>query len=378
MSISDIVLRPKDMSAVPAIAFRRTVRLYLLGIAVVMLLLLLIAWSIDLAEKYAEVRDAATQRGVPLMSVLVPYLLYRAADIVTRLLPIACFVGVFVAEIMRRRRLETIIFWSAGFSPLQGLASVLAVAAILGVIQFSLERTLRPAAVFAQVDLGVGTYADRFRRGIDDDEHWFLSGKDAIRANVWISDNPELRRVEVYRGFSADRLSQVIVADSAQPGDRPNVWRLYNAIVWDRQGESYTPTSKPVLDIDFTLAPEQLTYLGVAGFYLPNDALLKIAEFRNAPNIGAIDLAIWRRWMAFLLPGAFILLGATLGQAVWSGRVLLPSRSLAFGMGGYASIVSVKVFWALGEIGSIPAFLAASLTIVLAITASAIIQFMRS
>lgn len=380
MTVSAIFtdLQPKQIAILPGIAFRRSVRLYLLSVAAVMFLLLLTAWSIDLAEKFSEVRDAAAQRGVALGTIMAPYLFYRAVDIVTRLLPIACFVGVFVAEIMRRRRLETTIFTAAGYSPLQSLSAVLAVSLIIGALQFGLERSWRPQAVYAQVALGVGSYADRFKPGLTRNPYWFLSGNDAMMAMVVRDDEPELRRIELYRGFSSDRLNQVIVADSGLPTATPSVWRLYNAIVWDRVGESYQPSTRATLDIDFKLLPQQLTYLDVPGFYLPNDDLVRIAAMRAAPNIQDIDLAIWRRWTALLLPGAFLLLGVSFGQTVWSGRMLMPARALGLSFCGYLMIVSVKVFWSLGELGSISAFLSASLTIGLAMAVSAVIQFFRS
>lgn len=370
----------RNPTALPLLATLRGVRYQLTAIALVMLLLLAVAWSIDLAEKFSDVREAADSRGVALLSLLAPYMLYRAVDIVTRLLPVACFVAVFVAEIAPRRRLESVIFTAAGMSPLQSLAPAFLVAAVIGGVQLGLEAWWRPAAVFAQVDLGVGSYADRFKRGVSDDREWFLSGSDAMSGLVVSEDEPELRDVELFRGFSADRLEQVVMAARAEPAEIPGKWLLLDAVIWDRQadGGTYLPRHESFVEVDFAMIPEQLTYFDIPGFYLPNQPLHRLAGMRALPEIADIDLAIWRRWSAFFLPGAFVLLGATFAQNVWSGRMPSFQRIAVFGLAGYAVVVSVKILWSMGEQGAVPASFAAWATIFAALGATALIQFIRS
>lgn len=378
MTVFESLLR--NPTALPLIATLRAARYQLSAIALVMLLLLAVAWSIDLADKFADVREASRTRGVPLASLLAPYMVYRAVDIVTRLLPIACFVAIFLAEIAPRWRLESVVFTAAGMSPLQSLAPALVAAAVVGGVQLGLEAWGRPAAVFAQVELGLGSYADRFKRGVSQDKEWFLSGPDAITGRVVSDDNPELREVELFRGYAGERLEQVVMAARAEPADLPNRWLLLDAVVWDRQpdGATYLQRQETFLEVDLAMIPEQLTYFDVPAFYLPNAPLAKLAGMRDLPQIADVDLAIWRRWSAFFLPGAFLLLGASLAQNVWNGRMPSPLRIAAFGLAGYAAVVSVRILWSMGELGALPAAFAAWATIVAALIATALIQFMRS
>ncbi len=378
MSVLEVFAR--NPAALPVIATLRGARYQLAAIALVMLLLLAVAWSIDLADKFADVRNAAEARGAPLLSVLAPYMLYRAVDIVTRLLPVACFVAVFAAEIAPRRRLESVVHAAAGMSPLQSLAPAFLAAAVVGGAQLGLESWWRPAAVFAQVDLGVGSYADRFRRGVSSQREWFLSGHDAISGLVVSQDEPELREVELFRGFSDDRLEQVVLARKAEPAEIPGRWLLLDAVVWDRQagGDTYEPRRESFIEVDFAMIPDQLTYFDVPGFYLPNGPLHRLAGMRALPAIADMDLAIWRRWSAFFLPGAFVLLGATLARNVWSGRMVSFQRVALYGLAGYAAVLSVKILWSMGEQGAIPASFAACAPIAAALAAAATIQFIRS
>lgn len=372
--------RSGDLPALPAIAARRALRVYLVAVGLVMFLLLVTAWSIDLAENFSDLSARAAETGASLPSVLVPYLGYRAVDIVTRLLPIACFIGLFAAEALRRYRLETVVLAVAGLSPLQALLPVAVFAVLAGGLQYALETHLRPAAVFAQVDLGVGGYAERFRRGPMDDPRWFVTETDALRAKVIRSDEPELREVELYRGFADERLTEVVTAERATPTAQPFVWRLHDVTVWGDPdgGTNYSPRRHRELDVEIRIVPEQVTYFGVAAFYLPDPALQRLAEARTAPNLEDIDVAVWRRITAALLPGAFALLGASLAQIVWAGRVPATGQALGACFFGYGTIVSVKVFWALGELGALPAFAATLIPVLFAVGVSTFIQAQRS
>lgn len=359
------------------IAMRKALGAYLLVTALIMLLLLATAWAIDLARNFDDVQAKAAERGVGLYRILVPYLAYRGTDIVTRLLPIACFIGLFLAEILRRQSLESVILAAAGHSPLQGLAAVVAFGLIAGGALATLETWARPAAVFAQVELGVGQYADRFRRGSTRGRHWFVTERDAMRAGVVSEDTPELRNIELYRGFTSDGLEEIVVARRGVPAGEKR-WRLEDAIICNgASGSSCVPAGKPV-EVDFDLIPPQLTYLGIPAFYLPNQALSQLAEMRQAPNIADIDFALWRRWTAILLPGAFALLGASIAQIVWSGRVQSTWRITAACFAGYLVINSIKVFASLGELGAMPAAAAALTPIGIALAGTAVIQYLRS
>ncbi|MEL7117684.1 MAG: LptF/LptG family permease, partial [Pseudomonadota bacterium] len=136
------------------VASRRAVRDYLVFTGLFALILLAVAWTIDLADNFDEVQWVADVRQQPLYEVLLPYLTYRAVDIVLRLLPVSIFFGIFIAEIYRRARLDTVILSAAGAGPLRLLGPIALYGAIMGAANWALESYGRPAAIEAQIKLG--------------------------------------------------------------------------------------------------------------------------------------------------------------------------------------------------------------------------------
>ncbi len=341
----------------PGISTRYTLALYLRSTLLIMLILLVTAIAIDLAQTMRGITGRAKATGSSQLSVLAPYLAYRSVDIITRLLPQACFFGVFLAEIIRARRLERVILAISGVSPWRALAPVLLFSTLTGAIQALNENWARPEAVFAQINLGVGAYARWFKPGLKDRPNWFLLGSDALRAKLKIGGNPEMRDIELFRGLDQPRLSSVVMAQRAVPTDKPGIWHLSNAVIWRAQPDksAYIPRHYRVVDTPIALSPVQVSYSGIAGYYLPSKVLAKIAAVPAVPTSNDADVAIWRRWTAALLPGIFAFLGAGLAQIGYPGRSQNIGRLVGLAVFGYLSIVSVKVFWALGEHGVITA-----------------------
>lgn len=373
------------LRAVTGIAGRRALRLYLSVAALVMLLFLVTAWSIDLAKSFDEVAEVANSRGAALGPVLARYLLYRGVDIVTRLLPVACFIALFVAEFWRLNRLESTILSAAGRSPLQTLAVVAVFGMIVGAVQVGLEKAWRPTAVFAQVDLGAGSYANRFKRGLTG-ARWFVVDSDVLRARVKSDDEPELQDIELYRGAVDGRLKDVIIAGRAVPTAVPDIWQLFDVDHWgplpaakgEEQGDSspfYLLSHYRSLELRLDLLPVQLTYLGVPAFYLPSQALGEMDAARYAVKKAEVESAAARRVAAAFLPGAFALLGASLAPIAGAGRVRSLTRILLLVMCGYAALVTLKVFWALGELGTVSATVAAWFAIAAALAGTALAVF---
>ncbi|MDJ0628263.1 MAG: LptF/LptG family permease [Rhodobacter sp.] len=344
-------------SALFGIATRRAVTDYLKMIVLISFLLLMIAWTIDLAEHFPSLRRAAGESGTPLLSLALPYLGHRAVDILARMLPIACFFGVFLAEIVRRERLETVVLVTSGASPWRMFAAVLWVGLFTGAVLDGLEARWRPAAVWTQVETGFGDYARRFRQDWLQGEHWFVSGDTALRGEVLRADPPEMRNVLVFVGIRAPRLKAIYAAERMVPGREPIQWTLLDGYAWELQqnGQSLEFEDFP---ITLELLPQNLTYLGVPEFYLPQDALLWLDALPNYRNAAKVDVALWRRMTVWLAAVSFAFLGVVLAQAGYTGRQMMIARLIGLAAMGYSAVVSLKVFWALGELGVLSAPLA--------------------
>lgn len=354
MSLSAYAPVQRLRGALFGIATRRAVSEYLKITALIAFLLLMVAWTIDLAEHFPSLRRAAGNSGQPLWSLALPYLGQRAIDILTRMLPIAVFFGVFLAEISRRARLETVVLITSGASPWRMIAAVLWVGLLTGGILGVLEARLRPAAVWAQVDAGFGDYSQRFRRGWMPGAHWFVSGDTAVRGRVLRDDPPELREVLVFVGINAPSLKAIYSAERMVPGRAPVQWVLINGSAWEpqRDGQSIEFADFPMT---LSLIPQNLTYLGVPEFYLPHEALQWLDALPDYRNGDKVDVALWRRVTVWLAPISFALLGMVLAQAGFTGRQMLIARLIGLAAMGYSAVVMLKVFWALGELGVLSA-----------------------
>lgn len=278
------------------IATRRAVYDYLRFVALIMFILLAIAWTIDLAEHFGIIRRDAEAKGIAVYRILLPYLTYRSADMITRMLPMACFFGVFLAEIGRRARLETVILHAAGASPYRAIAAVLIFGVMVGALQQRLEGNWRPAAVAAQVDLGHGDYAERFTKVWLNGYAWFLDGDTAVRAQVLRDDPPAMRNVLIFTGLREPRLQTIYAAERVDPAGEPFLWRLRGVEKWDAAAGEDSSVAVPDLTLRLDLIPEQLTHYSVPAFYLPTAPLLKMRQLNSAPRT-VIDakVALWRR-----------------------------------------------------------------------------------
>lgn len=356
------------------IASRGIAAIHLKSIAFVMFVLLTVAIAIDLTKTIDDLRAKAVLDERSLLFLTAEYLLYRSADIVARMLPMACLAGSFIAELLRHQRLENVILAAAGAPPSLTFAALLSVAAITGTVQVALEGWLRPAAVFAQVDLGLGAYARRFYQG-DLGERWIVDGDRAIKARIIRDEHPELRDVRIFEGLGEKDLRRVISAPSAEPTGKSQFWRLTNAIVWHHNdGKAMRPEMHGTLDVKLPLTQSHLQYHGIYGFYLPNKPLLDIAAVKNTQRTSDAETALVRRFTALFLPGVFAFLGASLSQAGRNGRMLAWWRLLALGAFGYICVVSIKAFWSLGEFGVLSPFTATFLPMGFALLVGMAIQ----
>jgi lipopolysaccharide export LptBFGC system permease protein LptF len=380
--------RVPPSAAAFGLAGRRAFASHLKAALLVMTMFLIVAWAIDLAQTLDDVLARADEMERSRMGLLALYLGYRGVDIATRLFPVACFIGVFAAELMRLFARETVILSAAGWSPRQTLAVVCVFAAITGTVQFALERWWRPAAVFAQADLGLGGYGRRFAAGEIEGHRWFVVDGNVLRARVLRAEKPALADLELYRGVVAGDLRDVLVAGRADPGARPGFWQLEDVALWsrlpgqDEEGDEagYSQTSLYLvsrysrLELYLPLLPETLSYYDVPAFYLPQEPLERLSAPDNPLKTPDVDAALWRRWAALLLPGAYALLGASLAPIAGSGRMIAPARIVILALCGYFALVATKVSWAMGEIGALSGFTSSWLSILLALIGTAIAQ----
>ncbi|MDF1856027.1 LptF/LptG family permease [Pseudooceanicola sp.] len=353
-------------------AMRLALREHFTAALSVLTALIFVALMIDFADSFDSLRAAA--EGKSLSLVLGKYTLYRLTDIVSRLLPVATLLGAFLAEVRRRALLETVILAASGVSVAPTLVALGLLGGLSGALQWKLERDWRPAAVFAQVDLGAGGYADRYARGLTSDQHWFVQDDAAIVGRVLVGSRPELREASYFIGLQGRGFSQLVRAERVYPlGDGD--WRFENAEIWETTAKgSLVGRPVAVLDLPLWIVPDRLEFLRPSPFYLPQDVLN--ARATAAPEDPKIAATQWRRYTAWLLPGLFAFLGASLAMTGFRGRVTRMPILIGMAFGGYLVTLSLKVFFALGELGALSAPIAALAPLGLALGLGAGLQWL--
>lgn len=350
------------------VAARRAFVDYASTIGAVLFILLMIAWTIDLAGQLNELQRVAKDRNTGFAAIAAPYLGYRTVDIVTRLLPMACFFGAFIAEIRRRVAFETVILSAAGASTLRLMMGALWLGLILGAVQTALEAKWRPAAIWAQVEFGVGGYARRFGDGWLPGPRWIVTDGRALRGDVQRGSEPEMRNVLLFSGTGGEELDQVLSANRMAPAETRFDWQLTGVTAWASGDAQGTLVDDQTIRLD--IVPETLRYFGVLEFNLPTHALHALRSQPNSVPTPGADTALWRRRTAGALPLALILLGSVLARAGFDGRRAVLPRLIALAALGYVLVVSIKVFWKVGEHGSLAAPLAATAGVGLALFAA--------
>ncbi|SMP03560.1 LptF/LptG family permease [Shimia sagamensis] len=357
------------------LAVRAMVRGDLAAIGFMMFVLLVVALTIDLANWLDTVRARAEATGNSLWQVLFPYIGYRTTDITTRLLTMACVAGGFVVTLLRHQRLDDVVLSAAGASPSLRLTALMISGLLLGTVQMVGENWLRPAAVQAQVAANLGDYGNRYFK-TDVGTQWMFSDTRALRATVTRGPEAALSDVMLFEAANWPDITHILHAQTASPSFRSGIWTLTNVTTWNVAANT-PPTFEPQVDMPLAVTLDKLRWFGVDGYYLPNDAARAIVAAEATPAAPTAEdaaTALAVRKVALFLPGIFAFLGVSLASLGTQDRRLSPFKLLALATVGYLSVVSVKVFWALGIHGVLPPMLAASLPALFALCLCALLQ----
>ncbi|KAF0119786.1 MAG: hypothetical protein FD152_4374, partial [Xanthobacteraceae bacterium] len=228
---------------VPLGTYTRTLALTQAGhIGTVLTALLIIALTLDLAPRAERIAAEAGPAGpFGIARHLLWYLLLRSCDIITLVLPLACFLGIWWSEITFTQSRERIAIWNGGRSPLQSIMPLLMVGIALGSLQATALIVLRPTAVTIQIENGIGDYGGRFNRSLRPTERrWITLPNHMVQARIDYR-HARLVDVQLFELSAGGRMTGRITAATAEPDREYGYWLFRNGSRWVASGEGEVP-----------------------------------------------------------------------------------------------------------------------------------------
>jgi lipopolysaccharide export system permease protein len=341
--------------------------------------ILVLALSIDLTLFLTKVLAVVlTWQGFWVLS-LAWYLVLRGTDFLAELLPLACFAGVFWAEIVHTASQERLIVWLSGRAVQQCLVPALLFGTMVGIVELALNIYLRPMAVMTMAVDHLGSYGERFDPRPLPNAQWIAAGRDLIQAYVESGAPPTLRDVKVYRMDESLALRAMYRAKLAKPLD-DHAWLLIDGYRWvsplgagsDKsdaeganlpQGEQELPFAQEKLDLQ--VAPIWINNFQIGARYLTNDVFKALAKVKFSPRS---EFRTWQqaRYSMAVFCAVMPLLAASL-SVLLLGNEIRWAMLCFIAIVGYMANTAIKLFILLGEHGylspvaagwSVPFFLA--------------------
>lgn len=265
---------------------------------------------------------------------------------------------------------ELVAIWSAGVSQFKMIAMLLPVAFIFGIANFLLSDRAVPSVAPTLHEWGIGDYSEKKLKVGEKDPIWMRSGTDVLRA---VDSNPQattLRDVIIFRRDAKGLLIEQIMAEEAVL--KQGRWHLSSVVIYYRNNVPpsrvtrmiYSGLLRPAAAGTRSGDPEEMS-IGDLGYFIEN------AGFGIRPP------HVYSTWMhkrlSLTLTGVLMLLIAIplAGRHRRGGGL-----GILFAVGiamGFAFFVFDGISLTMGELGLLPAWMAAWLPmLVFGLTSGAI------
>lgn len=334
--------------------------------------LLSLALTIDLIPQLPLLLIAAGGGGASIHDVL-SLLIFRAADLLPRFLPLSVFLGVLWTEVALTSSRERLLVWNSARAPSRFFAPVIAIAVVFGLAQFEFDNLGRPAAMSAQIQSHLGSLGQMYDRRPSTESNWFSAGSDLVRARVQYAP-VILHDVTLYRFDETWRLTEIDTAQRMVPDKNWNAWRLFEGETWafgSKPGAASTgahdvPTLRDPVTYKFSerklvvaLDPVWVGVWGIGPEYLSRSALTALARVNHDAQTNSLfRTRIELNWANATMPGAMALLASVLAVFLLPYRVQF-IRAFGAGLVGYAAHLAMRIAVLFGEHGLLsPAFAA--------------------
>ncbi len=351
---------------------------YLQCVAVIYACILCVALAADFTVSLRGVVNAGPQDDILGQTLWIAYYIsLRIPDMTGNFIGVVAFVGVLWWEIMQSKSGQRVAAWNGGQSPARSLFAVALLGLLVGGVQYACDAWLRPAAVEAQMQIGLGKLGQRYDVRLSDKPVWATVGDDILLARIEYGTPTVLHDLFLFRLDAEGRLEGVAQADAARLTDRPNYWRVENASWAEVVEESFAfgasdgkgdflDTEPPAISeradselLMIDLDPELFMFRSVQAEYLSRERMRGAVE-RGEPRYLQDDYKTRLHYHVShaFYPALMAALAATLAIFVIGKQTPILTYVL-IALSGYVGHVLMKVSATLGELGYLPPIFAA-------------------
>ncbi|MBO1325792.1 LptF/LptG family permease [Acetobacter sp. TBRC 12305] len=343
---------------------------YLRSLMMIAAVLLAIAETIDL---WPQIDMVMASGSAPAWRNIVYFTTLRIPGLLAPLIPFATFLAVCLVEIAQTRSGERLFIANTGRSPLKSLFPAVLLGLLLGPATFVMDGYLGPVSMAEQMRQKTGRDAQRLDRTKPSNPVWMQTPQGVLSASIAFGPPASLRTLLLFRFDAASLLTEIDKADAAIRVPETGLWQLENPQVWHDARPADTRAARPMppeqtrliptppYAITLTLDPLWLSVYGMEAQYLPLATLQSLASHTQ----NGYDAAPYRTRMAMLLatlilPGAMAMLASTLcaTRLAYGASAIATGGVIAW---GYAAHAATRACLLLGQTGTLPAWLAATL-----------------
>ncbi len=333
-----------------SILARFLTKMILLRFAVILLGLSAFVLTLEVVGFLTEILRIAPNS----FAALGLYCAARLPAILTLFLPTSLLLALLLAITELSHRNELTAIWATGVSPARLIVKLLPMALGIGLFQFAITEFGVPGAAKTLHSWGIGDYATRKFKTVENEPVWIRSGNDIIRAAQVSADGETLEHVTLFRREAGGQLLQEIFADSAT--QISGEWLLNNATTYYATGQAPSHTKQLTYSGVMRLAntklvtPEEMPLRELSVFYANNGFGVRPAY--------VYDLWWQKRLTPFLVAVVMLALCVPLGTYFRRGGGL--GNIFVAGVGlGFVYFVGDGLVTTLGETGSLSPWLAA-------------------
>lgn len=347
---------------------------YLRQVFLVAMVLLAVALTIDLWPQI-DLLSGGSEGGVAkVVWSILRFSALRLPGLLAPLVPIATFLAVVATEVAHTRQGERMLVWNSGRSPLHCLTPVLLLGCLMGVVEFTLDAYLSPAAMAVQMQERLGRDGQRLDRTRIDDTHWIASPEGPLNTRIVYGPPAVLRNLRFFRLDERGSLAEIDEAAEAHQLPGADRWLMRDGRYWmatDVPGPAGAPGgggaagqagSEKLIPfaertVRLTLDSLWLSYFGVEAQYLPLPVLERLARSDLVPTPGLFRTRLQVLYAGLLMPGAVALLASSLSMVLLAYRT--PPRAVTgIMLAGYMAHAAMKACLLMGQNDYLPPMVA--------------------